>query len=203
MRGKYLMVLVSFFGIIVFSCSCSTPKNYTTRYYFQHEQVLNNIETTYSAINKKTPFNIAFNNKAFTILTLEIKTDSLTYRYEFGTTEQRLTDTLEKYHLDAVAIKQLIAKMQSIRCIWINNLDYYVDDNKKSLVFISIKTATSASLFGYKKYYILSYFSQPQYFDEQGRLLLKRRRKIIHKINGDIFTRINDKICYTVSAQYR
>ncbi len=203
MRGKYLMAIISVFGITFLSSSCSTAKNYSTRYYYQHEQALNKIETSYSAINKQTPFNIAFSNKAFTILTLEIKTDSLTYRYDFGAAEQRLTDTLVKYRLDAARINQLIAYMQSIHCIWINNLDYYVDDKKKSLVFISIKTSASRSLFGYKKYYILSYFSQPQYFDKDGRLLLKRKRKVIHKINGDIFKRINDKICYTISEQYR
>jgi len=203
MLRKYLIALVWFLGLLVLSSSCSTAKNYSTRYYYQHEQALNTIEKSYSAINKQTPFNIAFNNKAFTILTLEIKTDTLTYRYEFGATEGRLTDTLVKYHLEAANITQLIANMQSIRCIWINNLDYYVDDKKKSLVFISVKTAASRSLFGYKKYYILSYFSQPQYFDKEGRLLLKRKRKIIHKINGDIFKRINDKICYTISEQYR
>lgn len=203
MREKYLIAIASFFGILIFSSSCRTAKNYSTRYYFQHERVLNAIETSYSSINKQTPFNIAFNNKAFSILTLEIKTDSITYRYEFNATEQRLTDTLNKYHLNAAKVTQLIQYMQSIRCIWINNLDYYVDDQKKSLVFISIRTTASNSLFGYKKYYILSYFSQPQYFDQQGRLLVKRRRKEIHKINGDIFRRINDKICYTISEQYR
>ncbi len=203
MRAKYLMAIVSVFGIVVLSSSCSTAKNYSTRYYYQHEQTLSKIETSYSSIIQQTPFNIAFNNKAFTTLTFEIKTDALTYRYEFGATEQRLTDTLVKYHLDAARITQLVADMQSIRCIWINNLDYYVDDKKKSLVFISIKTSASRSLFGYKKYYILTYFTQPQYFDEQGRLMLRRKRKEIHKINGDIFRRINDKICYTISEQYR
>lgn len=195
--------MLSIFCIAVLSSSCRTAKDYSTHYYFKHELVLNSIEKSYSGIIKKTPFNIAFNNKAFTILTLEIKTDSITYRYEFDATEQRLTDTLIKYHLDTANIKQLIAAMQSIRCIWINNLDYYVDDKKKSLVFISIKTSASRSLFGYKKYYILTYFPQPQYFDEHGRLMLRRKRKEIHKINGGIFKRINDKICYTISEQYR
>lgn len=203
MRRKYSIAIVSFLGVMVFCSSCRTAKSYSTRYYFQHEQVLNKIESSYSAINKQTPFNIAFNNKAFTILTLEIKTDSLTYRYEFDAKEKRLADTLNKYDLNAARVNQLIAYMQSIRCIWINNFDYYVDDKKKSLVFISIKTTATRSLFGYKKYYILSYFSQPQYFDQQGRLLLKRKRKVIHKINGDIFRRINDKICYTISEQFR
>ena len=197
------MAITSVLGIVVLSSSCSTAKNYSTRYYYQHEQTLNKIETSYSGMIKQTPFNIAFSNKAFTILTLEIKTDSITYRYEFGVTEKRLTDTLVKYHINAGKITQLIAYMQSIHCIWINNLDYYVDEKKKSLVFISIKTSASRSLFGYKKYYILSYFSQPQYFDQQGRLMLKRKQKVIHKINGDIFIRINDKICYTISEQFR
>ena len=54
-----------------------------------------------------------------------------------------------------------------------------------------------------KKYYILTYFQQPQYFDSEGRLLVGRRRRHIRKINGDVYHRINDRVCYTISDRFR
>jgi len=53
------------------------------------------------------------------------------------------------------------------------------------------------------KYYILTYFQQPQYFDSEGQLLERRKLRRLRKINGDIFKRINDKVCYTVSVKFR
>jgi hypothetical protein len=78
-----------------------------------------------------------------------------------------------------------------------------VDEKKQTLIFISVKPVVNQSPFVYKKYFILSYFNQKQYFDEDGRLLIKRKLKKIHKINGDIFWRINDRVCYTTSERYR
>ncbi len=186
-----------------FNSSCSSAKKFTTKYYYQHEKVLNKIEQSYKTLYEQHPFNIVFTDKQFSILTIEIKTDTLTYIYQFEMDEPRLTDTLLKYRLNASRINELIKEMKSIQCIWINNLDYYVDEKKKSLVFMSIKPRASNSPFAATQYYILSYFAQPQYFDKEGRLLVKRRLRRVHKINGDIFRRINDKICYTVSGRYR
>ncbi len=203
MPNKFSYGFILLFGIVAGTGSCTSAKNFTTKYYYQHEQVLNKIEQSYKIFYGQKPFNIVFTDKQFSILTIEIKTDSLTYIYQFDVNEPRLTDTLNKFHLNAPGITELIKQMQSIHCIWINSLDYYVDDKKKSMVFISIKPKASHSPFAYKKYYILSYFTQRQYFDKEGRLLVKRKLRKIHKINGDIFRRINDKICYTVSGRYR
>lgn len=203
MPGKLLYGFVLLLIIAAGAGSCSSAKNFTSKYYYQNEQALNKIEQSYKALYEQTPFNLVFTDKQFLTLTVEIKTDTLTYIYQFESNEPRLTDTLIKYHLNATRISELIRQMKSIRCIWINNLDYYVDNKKKSLVFMSIKPAPSRSPFAYTKYYILSYFEQPQYFDNKGRLLVKRKLRKIHMINGDIFRRINDRICYTVSGRYR
>jgi hypothetical protein len=68
---------------------------------------------------------------------------------------------------------------------------------------MSIKPVALKAPFSYSKYYILTYFSQPQYFDNEGRLLDKRKRRRLRKINGEIFRRINDKVCYTISGKFR
>ncbi len=203
MPFKFLYGIILLLGVAAVNSSCSSARKFTTKYYYQHEQALDKIEHTYKALYEQHPFNVVFTDKHFSILTIEIKTDTLTYIYQFDVGEPRLTDTLIKYHLNAKGINELIKDMKSIHCIWINNLDYYVDEKRKSLVFISIKPKAPNSPFAATQYYILSYFAQPQYFDKEGRLLVKRRLRRIHKINGDIFRRINDKICYTVSGRYR
>ena len=184
----------------VFSCS---PKNISTKYYYQNEKVLNKIEETYKELSTLQPFTVAFTSKSFKTISLEIITDTLSYIYEFDVNEPRLTDTLLAYHLNAPKVIKLIQQMQSIHCAWINNYDYYVDEKKNTLIFMSIKPVVLKSPFSYKKYYILTYFQQPQYFDSAGRLLDKRKLRKLRKINGEVFKRINDKVCYTISGKFR
>lgn len=193
-------VTVLLIGILFQSCSAI---KFTSKYYYQHEKVLDQIEQTYRALYTKKACTVAFTDKAFNNVTLEIITDTLTYIYEFGVQEKRLNDTLLKYQIDTAKAHKLIGLMRSIRCTWVNNFDYYVDEAKRSLIFISIKPIVFHPLLSYKKYYILTFYSQPQHFDSQGRLLDKRTRKRLRKINGEIFYRINDKVCYTISGQFR
>ena len=185
---------------IIYSC---TPKNISTKYYYQNEKILDKIEESYKAEYKQTPFTVGFTNRDFKTVSLEIITDSLTYIYEFGLNEQRLTDTLFKYNLNASRIIKIIQQMYNIRCAWINQSDYYVDEKIHSLIFMSIKPVSLKRPFTYSKYYILTYFPQPQYFDSEGRLLQKRKLKELRKINGEVFKRINSKVCYTISGRFR
>jgi hypothetical protein len=184
----------------MFSCS---PKNISTRYYFQNKTALDKIEETYKKLYPQQPFNIAFTDKSFTTVSLQIITDTLNYIYLFEVNEPRLTDTLNKYHLDATKVVELIKQIQAIHCTWINNYDYYVDEKKNSLIFMSIKPVMLSTPFSNKKFYILTYFPQPQYFDSTGHLLDKRKLSRLRKINGEIFKRINDKVCYTISSDFR
>jgi len=184
----------------IFSCS---PKNISEKYYFQNEKILDKIEESYKELYEQGPFAIAFTDKRFHTVSIEIITDSLKYIYEFGEGEERMADTLERFGLDAERILQLVNRMQSIRCTWVNKFDYYVDEKRNALIFMSIKPVSMQAPFSNKKYYILTYFSQPQVFDEAGRLLDKRKQRRLRIINGEIFHRINDKVCYTVSNAYR
>ena len=186
--------------LLLYSCSA---KKISSDYYYQHKEVLEKIEQSYTELYPKKPFTLAFTDKEFRTVSIEIITDSLSYIYDFAVHEPRLTDTLRKYHLNAEGVSNLIDLMVSIRCTWVNNFDYYVDQQKKYLVLISIKPVGLHSLFSSKKYYILTFYNKPQYFDEQGRLLDKKKRRRLRKINGEVFHRINDKVCYTISGQFR
>ena len=201
MQNKAVHVILLFtLAGFVFSCS---PKNISSTYYYQNEKILDSIEEKYKKLSEKNPFTIGFSSSDFSIISLEIITDTLTYVYEFEINEPRLYDTLARYRLDAPQISRLIMQMHSIRCTWIKKQDYYVDEKKNSLIFMSVKPVALKPPFSYQRYYVLTYFNQPQHFDSEGRLLDKRRLRRLRKINGDIFHRINDKVCYTISGRFR
>ena len=68
---------------------------------------------------------------------------------------------------------------------------------------MSIRPVAIHLPFTYEKFYILTFYAQPQYFDSEGRLLERRRLRKLRKINDEIFRRINDKVCYTISERFR
>ena len=185
--------------VAIFS-SCAT-KN-ITRYYYQHKSVLDSIEQSYKAQFKHKHFTLEFTDKLFDHVSVEIWTDTIKYIYEFSTIEKRLRDTLVKYDLMVEGVNSLIRQMQSIHCTWVNNLDYYQGNNRQSMIFMSIRPR-AINFLARKKYYIITYFPVPQYYDKEGRLMVNRRLRRIRKINADVFHRITDNVAYTMSDRFR
>jgi len=184
------------------SPSCTSVN--VANYYYKNRPVLDSIQHTYKAAYKEKPFSIEFTDRSFKNISLELKTDSLKYIYEFGSGEVlRMKDTLMKYKFDIPAISTLIGQMRSVHCTWINNLDYYVGEEKDYLIYVSIWPQVFNFPFVGKRYNILAYFSRPQSFDQQGRLVTGRRIRRIRKINSEIFRKINDTVCYTLSDRFR
>lgn len=203
MRNSKTILLLVVMSCFFASCSTALPSHYPERYYKQNETAITAIESNYSNIYKQKPLVIAFTDNAFQYVTVEMKTDSMRYVYEFKVAEKRLADTLEKFGYDTQSVLKLIRDMQLIKCTWVNKLDYYVDDKKQYLIFLSIRPKAFDVMFSGKKYYTLTFYSQPQYYDAEGRLLDKRNRKRLRKINNEVFWRINNKVCYTVSDRFR
>jgi len=187
--------------VILYMCSCKTLN--ISRYYHTHQSVLDSIGQVYAQAYKQKPFSIEFTDRKFDRLSLELTTDTLTYIYEFWVGEDRMKDTLRKYGFDTHAVDNLITNMRSVDCTWINNLDYYTEERKHSLTYVTLWPRAFNFPFVKKKYYILTYFQQPQYFDSEGNLLMGRRLRRIRKINAEVFRRINDKVCYTLSDRFR
>ncbi len=202
MQTKYNYTLFCLVAILLLY-SCTSQKKMSSKYYFQHEKGITNIEQSYKALYAERPFSIGFNDKNFNYISIEIITDSLKYIYEFDTHDTRLKDTLTKYHLSVDGITNLVAQMRTLHCTWINNLDYYVADKKSKLVFMAMRPVSIQTPFGSEKYFILTFYTQPQYFDSEGRLLANRRAERLRKIDGEVFHRINDKVCYTISERFR
>ena len=200
MNKFYQILLTIFISAAFFSCS---PKNISARYYFDNEKVLDQMEESFKNTYKVHPFSLAFTSPDFATVSVTIKTDTLNYIYDFNAGDARLADTLTAYHVPAAPVIELIKNMQAIKCAWISNYDYYTGEKKNSLIFMSVKPVALKAPFKYAKYYILTYFNQPQYFDSEGRLLERRKLRRLRKINGEVFKRINDKVCYTVSVVFR
>lgn len=192
-----------FFAVLFFICSCNESKIISSASYYKNEKTLDSIQHTYNTLNDKSPFWLEFTDKSFNDISIAIITDSIKYIYQFAITETRMADTLQKYHLNIAGIKKLITQMKSIHCTWINNLAYYDNDKKKMLTYISLRPVMENLPFTNTKYFILTYFAQPQYFDGEGRLLAGRKLRKLREINNEIFRRINDKVCYTVSEKFR
>jgi len=201
MRSKVIYTILFFYLLLMVSCTSS--KKFSTEYYNIHENTLSEIEGAYKKLYEQHRFSVGFTDRSFNDLSLEIFTDSIKYIYEFTINEQRFIDTLNKFGLPAQGIVELVNKMKSIQCIWINSLDYYSNNQKRTLVFLSIRKLAFHLPFLNEKYYILTFYSQPQYFDDEGRLLSTRRQRKLRKINDEIFHRINDKVCYTISERFR
>lgn len=194
--------ILSFSIVVLLLYSCSAKK-ISSDFYYQHQAVLEEMQESYKKLYAQKPFTLAFTDKDFRTVQLEVVTDTISYIYDFLVHEQRLNDTLRKYNYNVDGVNHLINTMISIRSTWVNNFDYYVDDRKRVTTMISIKPLVRQPIFSYKKYYILTFFNQPQNFDEKGRLLDRRRTKRLRKINGEIFYKITDKVCYTIAGQFR
>ena len=149
LKNKSLYLLFIIATGMFYSCS---PRNISTKYYEQNKVALDNIEQSYRSLYKQQPFIVGFTDKSFENISLEIITDSLTYIYDFKINEKRLSDSLVKFKLNNTAATAMINKMRSIRCTWVNNFDYYVNGEKKELVFLSIKPVGLSRPFSNKKY---------------------------------------------------
>ncbi|MBK6624360.1 MAG: hypothetical protein IPG30_05325 [Chitinophagaceae bacterium] len=201
MQNKYYTIAL-IFAILIAASSCSS-KIISTNYYTLHQKELMHIETIYKYLYQQKPFSIAFTSKNLQIVSVEMKTDSLNYIYEFNTIDARLKDSLLKYGYDAEKVIWLINAMQKIECTWINNYDYYTNNKEQRLIFISIKPKVIRRPFSPSKYYMLAYFDEPQHSDENGLLLDGSNTKRLRRFNYLLFKKITDKICYTVSEKFR
>jgi hypothetical protein len=199
MIRNLFIILVTF---LLLSTSCST-RIISNNYYQEQKETLDQIESRYEKLNAVKPFALAFTDKDFNIISFEMISDSLTRIYEFNLYEQRLADTLMKYNYDTSGIFPLIRGMQQTKVTWINSVDYYVNDQPQQLIYLSIKPVTIRYLFSPPKYIALGYFRTTQSFDEKGRLLDNRRTKRVRKIKGQVFYKITDRICYTITDKYR
>ena len=183
--------------------SCAVSSKFPVSYYKEHENDIVAMEAMYNRIAAARPVSIGFTDKAFRHVLVEMKTDSIRYVYEFNIADPSLFDSLQHYGYDTAATLQLMRYMKKTQCTWINTLDYYTSGRKRLLTFMSIRHKSLSVPFSAEKYFILTFYKQPQYYDENGILLDRRNLRRARKVNNEIFKRINDRVCYTISAKFR
>jgi len=189
--------------LIIIISSCSVSRSFPVNYYKQHEKDIVGIEAVYSHIAQPRLLSLGFTNRQLSQVLIEMKTDSIRYIYEFNLNDRAMYDSLHKYGYDTIATAYLLQYMKKANCTWVNKLDYYVDGQKRLLTFMSIRNKSLRAPFSPEKYIILTFYNQPQYYDENGVLLDRRNLRRQRKINNEIFYRINGKVCYTISTKFR
>jgi hypothetical protein len=94
-RHQFIILI----AYLLLAASCST-KITSTNIYQEHKENLDNIERRYEKLNPTNQFSLAFTDTKFSIVSLEMITDTLTRIYEFNVTDKRLADTLVKFNYD-------------------------------------------------------------------------------------------------------
>jgi hypothetical protein len=194
---------ISLLFLLYFMSSCSPTNNFTTRYYAENKDMLNSVRERFQEYYTQKPFHIEFKDKNFRYMSYEILTDTTRFIYNFDLEERNLADSLDKYGYNTPRIIELIADMRQIRCTWISKLDYFENREKKSMVFISVRHNQLESLLNGEKYYALAFFNERQSFDTRGRLTDKSEKKRMREINGQVFRKINDRVCYAITGNFR
>ena len=203
MKASLINNISYFLMMLLCSCATSVPQHIAKKYYTKNEVTISQIEESYKNIFVVKPLVIEFTDNDFNYVIIEIKTDSIRYIYEFNVNANNLKDTLVKFGFDSNEVLKLIFDMKQIKCTWINTLDYYVEDKKLNLIFMSMRPVYFDLSLAKRKYYTLTFYKQKQYYDTEGRLLDKKNRKLLRIINNEIFWRINDRVCYTISNHFR
>jgi hypothetical protein len=197
---KHIIVLLLAVQLLA---SCAVSKKFPAAYYKENEATIVKMEATYNKIAAARPLSIGFTDKEFRHVLVEMKTDTVRYVYEFNLNDPSLFDSLQHYGYDTAATASLMQYMKKTQCTWINMLDYYTSGRKQLLTFMSIRHKSLSAPFSQEKYFILTFYKQPQYYDENGILLDRRNLRRARKVNNEIFRRINDRVCYTISAKFR
>lgn len=201
--SRYLQHIIYCILLIIVLSSCSVSRQFPINYYRQHEKDIVGIEAVYSHIAQPKLLSLGFTDNQFSHVLIEMKTDTIRYIYEFNLNDRALYDSLHRYGYDTTATAYLLQYMKKANCTWVNKLDYYVDGQKRMLTFMSIRNRSLRTPFSPEKYFILTFYNQPQYYDKDGVLLDRRNLRRARKINNEIFHRINEKVCYTISARFR
>lgn len=200
-KNTRLPIIPFLLVLLVTGLSC-TP-TFTATYYRKNSATINSIHAQYQKLYAERPFSLEFKDKTFNYISLEIIKDTIRYIYKFNLDEPYLADTLDKYQFNTPGVILLLADMRSIKCTWINKMDFYVNRQKESMIYLSVRERKLDSWLKPEKYYTIAFFSQPQQFDPRGRVKATTRSLRPMKINNAIYWKITDRICYAITENFR
>ena len=185
--------------MLIISCS----PTYTTTYYAKNKETVHAIHDSYQKLYSERPFSVEFRDKTFNFISFEIIKDTIRYIYKFRLDEPYLADTLDKYGYNKAGIVSMLHDMRSIKCTWINKMDFYVNRQRESMIYLSVRERKLDSWMKPEKYYTIAFFNQPQQFDIKGRVKATAKATQPMKINNAIYWKITDRICYAITENFR
>lgn len=188
-------------GAVMLLVSC-TPRM-TANIYRKNTASFNSLHAQYKKLNAERPFSVEFKDKSFKQISLEIIKDTIRYIYKFRLDEKNLADTLNKYKFNTAGVINLLADMRTVKCTWINKMEYYVDREKQAIIYLSVRDRKFDSWLKAEKYYTIAFFEDKQYFDSRGRLIEKPGDVNPMRINYALYRRITDRICYAITENFR
>lgn len=200
-----LQYIAFFIALVLWitTTGCAYRKNFTRDFYTSNEARLEKLTKDYNALYTEKPFALLFETKDFQNIGFEIITDTIKYIYHFNLLQPNFTDTLKQYRYNLQKMKLLIEDMQQIQCTWITKLDYYENFDKRFLTLLAVRNKALNNAFKGESYCTLAFFDRPQPFDEKGRLLDRADRRRNRQINGYKLNRVNDRVGYAITKNYR
>lgn len=201
-RLQHIVFLLQL-ALLITTTGCAYRKNFTRDFYTSNEARLEKLTKDYNALYTEKPFALLFETKDFNDIGFEIITDTVKYIYHFNLLQTNFTDTLKHYHYNLQKMKQLIEDMQQIQCTWITKLDYYENFDKRFLTLMAVRNEALNIAFKGESYCTLAFFDRPQPFDDKGRLLDRADRKRNRQINGYKLNRVNDRVGFAITKNYR
>lgn len=200
-NGTY--ILTGILGLMGALSSCSYPRNFTRDFYAQNEQKLESIKDDFNRLYTRHPFSILFEEKTFSNISFEFNEDSIKYIYHFNIHEPAFTDSLKAHHYNAEEVQKLVEDMRAIQCTWIANIGYYEGLQARRLIQMSVRNKALNNTLKGESYCTLVFFERPQPFNNKGIFLDRSDRKRRRQINGNVLKRVNDKVGYAITKQYR
>lgn len=198
---KLQLIILSF--IVLALLSCSYPRNFTRDFYRENESKLEALKNDFKILYHQKPFAVLFEEKKFNHVNFEFITDTLKRIYHFNINENSLKDSLDLYQYNSPLVLKLIREMKEIQCTWINNIEYYVNLERRNLVMMAVRNKALNKAFKGESYCTLVFFERPQLFDEKGIFIDRADKKRRRQLNGYVLHKVNDSVGYAITKVYR
>lgn len=186
-RNSIVILLMVCLG----ACTASSKRK-SADYYNENKAVIHQTLELYDNLYKHQPFGAGFTDKSFRYFLLEVTTDTLRYIYNTDNNEQRIYETINRFHYDTSQLKVLGQNLFDIKCLWLSKSSFYVNKQKETVTFLSFKSARNNKPFVENKYYILIFLPHPI-----------KSLDVNERIRKGSLVKINDLVYFTIGSKFR
>jgi hypothetical protein len=174
----------------LFSACAASKEKKTDKYYFEHEQEIQEIISLYKSLYKHQPFSLGFSDRSYEHIGMDIITDTVRYAIDNLQSMQIFREAVYAFEYDTVAIRNLYRKMYDIKCIWVGTTDIYYKGEKEDVIFLTFRSVRFGNPFLDRKYYTLVIFD-PRFINAETDRLI---REVGYKnVKNEIYFSIVEK----------